>query len=745
MKEQSYFQNTFSCIKNVLHSIFPGTEPTILFRYSLVITAYAAFTILLTYPVAFTLGTNIPGAGDAFQWMNVLWYTNFALSHPEITSLAHTNMIFYPTGVPTTPFPSAFNQIITLFLFPFCQIQVIYSLLWLLSFILAAFGAYLLVRYLTQNNYAAFLSGIIFAFTPYHFVHGLGHLGATTIQWIPFCALFFMKVFREGGIKNCILAGIFYILVAMSDMQYMVFMGIFIAVLFLYENYIKIQANRGFEFEVHTSILIKYLIIGVVAFSVIVPLTLTDILVASSGNNFLKPNPLEAVTYSTDLLSFFLPSVLHPVFGGVVAPVYHNFTGNASEHTTYIGYSVLFLSILALFMFRRDLTVRFWGIIALFFSLLSMGPVLHVAGRTVFTAFNISIPLPHLILYYLIPFLENSRTTGRFFIVAALAFSVLAGYGCSELLKRYDTKKIIIVLLLGGFIIFEYLSIPFPMSPVEQPAFYQKIGQDPEQYALLEIPITANYSAGTKIIYFQTIHGKPVVGGQAARAPEDARDFEKNTPIIREITYFSSQQPHQDILIQNNSVTGLSVLRYYNIRYIILHKNYLSTDDTNYIQAILPLSMNQSTPVYNDKSIIAYNVPSGDVKPFMSLSKGWYGIENWYGTPARWMNDNATLLIYGSDEQLVSLHFDIRSFHIPRSLEIYSGNQSVSKISIPTNAIPVNVTIPIHKGENIISFQVPEGAERPSDLADLKNSDRRNLSMAVQNIEISFPDKDKTR
>jgi hypothetical protein len=118
----------------------------------LVIILYSLLTIILTYPVAFTIGTHIPGIGDAFQWMNTLWYTNFALSHPEITSLTHNNMIFFPTGLPWMPFPSAFNQIITMLLLRIFQIQVIYSLIWLFTFVFAALGAFSLVSRRHRRN-----------------------------------------------------------------------------------------------------------------------------------------------------------------------------------------------------------------------------------------------------------------------------------------------------------------------------------------------------------------------------------------------------------------------------------------------------------------------------------------------------------------------------------------------------------------------------------------------------------------
>jgi hypothetical protein len=733
MKERSYLLNKFSLIKDEFHSISQKIKKKTLFGNIFVIFLYTILTVLLTYPVAFTIGTNIPGWGDAFSWMNGLWYTNFALLHPEITSFTHTNMIFYPMGIPTLPFSSAFNQIIAIILLPFCQIHIIYSLVWLLSFILAAFGAYLLIRYLTQNEYAAFLSGIIFAFSPYHFAHGMGHLGATTIQWIPFCALFFMKVFREGGIKNCILAGIFYILVAMSDMQYLVIMGIFIAILFVYEHLICFQKNKIFLLEIHKSILIKYLIIGVVAFSVIIPLTLADIQVASSGNNFLKPNPLEAITYSTDLISFFLPSILHPVFGDFVTPTHWSFAGNSSENTTYIGYSVLILSIIALISLWKDRIVRFWGIVALIFSLFSLGPVLHIAGETIFTVFNVSFPLPYILLYYFVPFAENIRTTGRFFIVAALAFSVLAGYGCSVLLKKYDAKKIIIVILIGSLIIFEYLSIPFTISSVDQPEFYQKIGLDPDQYALLEIPISSNYNAGVTIIYYQTLHGKPVVGGQAARVPVNARNFEINTPFINELTFMKPLS--NDIIRQNLSELGNSILSYYNIRYVILHTKYLNADQLNTLNSILSPQFDAPN-LYKNDSLIVYQVKNETPKSFISLSNGWYSVETLSGTPTRWTGANASLNIYSPEQKNSQFGMQLVSFYRERTLELSLNNIPQHQIKIPTNSISVSVPVTLEKGKNNITLKIIEGCEIPNSISSLNNRDGRCLGVAIQNITL---------
>ncbi|HII91285.1 MAG TPA: hypothetical protein HA262_03720, partial [Methanosarcina sp.] len=213
-------------------------------EHASVLILYTLLTSILTYPVVFNIRNHIPGDGDAFQWIRILWYMPVAIFNPGLTKLTHDYLIFYPDGIPASPFQSAFNQILSYILSSIMEIHVVYTILWLFSFIFGAYGAYLLVRYLTNDRTSSFIAGIVFAFSPYHFVHALGHFGATSIEWIPFCALYLMKMFKEGGVRNSFFAGIFFILVAMSDLQYMVFMGIFVMLLFTYEIYISLKEKK---------------------------------------------------------------------------------------------------------------------------------------------------------------------------------------------------------------------------------------------------------------------------------------------------------------------------------------------------------------------------------------------------------------------------------------------------------------------------------------------------------------------
>lgn len=700
-------------------------------EHASILILYTLLTFILTYPVVFKIRTYIPGGVDAFHWIRILWYMPVAIFNPGLTKLTHDYLIFYPYGIPASPFQSAFNQVLAYLLSNVMDIHQAYTVLWLVSFIFGAYGTYLLLLYLSNDEVASFIAGLVFAFSPYHFVHSLGHLGATSIEWIPFCALYLMKMFREGGSRNSLFAGIFFILVAMSDLQYMVFMGIFVILLFLYEIYISLRNKNKDYKEILKKIVYKYSLFGVISFLGLIPLTIENILTAISNDNFLKLDPFEAVTYSTDLLSFFLPSVLHPIFGDFTKDIYSNFSGNISENTTFIGYTVILLSLFATCKLKKNKYVIFWAIAALLFSLISLGPLLHVNGNTSFTVFHTTVPLPHLALYYLIPFLDNCRTTGRFYVIASLSFAVLTGYGVSELLKSTKNNKKMIAIVISSLIIFEYLAIPFPVSAVKQPSFYEEISQDRDNYALLEIPATLYYGAGVNIIYYQTIHGKPVVGNWAARFPSNARDFELNTLVIRELTFL---QPYTvDVLNQDINQVGTSILNYYNISYIVLHKNYMNEKEVNLAETFIQESLNTERKEYEKDSLVVYRVKKEPIKPFMSLKDNWYGREEWNSVSTRWMSNNATLIIFSNGTINKNLSFKILSYHNPKNIKIDFEGDCFEE-TIPTYFTEMKIPLTLEKGENIIRFSTHDECYSPSQNGD--SQDERKLSFAIQNITI---------
>ena len=164
--------------------------------------AYSGLSIIFTYPVAFS-SAEIPGGADGYQFLWILWWFKKALL--SFANPYYSTYMFYPDGVnlaftELTPF----NSIASIPLQMLFSLVAAYNILWILSFIVSGYGTFLLVNYLNRDSRAAFISGLIFAFCPYHFAHALGHLNLITIEWIPFFVLFFIKTLTEDKKMVCV-------------------------------------------------------------------------------------------------------------------------------------------------------------------------------------------------------------------------------------------------------------------------------------------------------------------------------------------------------------------------------------------------------------------------------------------------------------------------------------------------------------------------------------------------------------
>ena len=120
-----------------------------------------------------------------------------------------------------------------------------------------------------------------------------------------------------------------------------------------------------------------------------------------------------------------------------------------------------------------------------------------------------------------------------------------------------------------------------------------------------------------------------------------------------------------------------------------------------------------------------------------TLMTGWNGLENWNGSPTRWMNNNGTIKTCSAGERAFSITFRAFSFYKPRNLQVYLNDEVIHEQTIPTSFVVVETAVKLKEGENILRFYTPDGCQRPVDVPELKNKDGRCLSLAFQNI--AFP------
>lgn len=700
------------------------TFPTILFLYTVL-------ALIMTFPLIFNLYTHVPGWVDVWQSMWFLWHAKVAFTDPE-EFLFFTHFLFYPTGTPLIP-QSLFNQLLSIPLQFVFTLSITYNILFLSSFVFSGITTFYLIKYLTKNSYAAFIGGLVYAFAPNTLAHALGHLSLITTGWIPLYVLLLFKIaekkysFREEA-KSAFLAAIGLIMVAASDLQYMIFLIIFTGMFVVYRMVI---VDRTIAFLISR----KFIIFCGIFLIGTLPFTYSLIQYTFSNQNFLELPFSESIKHSADLVGFFIPSKLHSLFGIYTAPIYSKFTGGYSENVTFIGYTVLIL-IAYVFFKCKGQKVTFWKISFLFTFVLSLGPILHIMGKTLFN--EKTIPLPYLVFYYFMPFIQNARTPGRMDVLVMLSAAVLTGYGVSQLFKPLNAfRKTIVAIILSLVILFEFVVIPFPLSRVDEPYFYKNLSYDENKnITLIELPMS--YSNGVKSMYYQTIHGKRITGGSIQREPSYVYQFITNTPVLNELVH-NEFELIDDIIPQNKSEkkqAGLAILNYYNIKYVVLTVEDLTAQQLINVTNILN-EIGAQKIIQTERQVV-YEIPAYQPTNFMIIGKGWHYVENGNNIPARWMENDATLKVSLQENRTVIFGFQATSFYRPRTLQMYANDKLLLQTNISSkNVSSETIELNLQSGENTLGFYTPDGCQIPREIPNLKNGDSRCLSLVFQNITIT--------
>ena len=691
--------------------------------------AYVILSIIFTYPVAFS-ANMIPGdGGDAFWYLWDFWWFKEALS--TLSNPYYTQNIFYPFGVNLIfSEVSPLNAAISVPLQSAFGLIKAYNIIWISTFILSGFNTFLLTKYLTGNRKAAFISGLIFMFCPYRFAHALGHMNLISTQWMILYILFLIKIINEDKRSNALLASLFLILTATSSWYYLIYLFVFTIIFIIYyKRADKLVCKKGLLKDL--SLLV---ITSSIAISPLIYLMLDELITTKS--NYMYGGGF--IDYSSDLLGFIVPTLFHPFFKGIVTPIYSHFTGGSAEYTTFAGYTVILLALISILKVKTK-DVRFWGFSAIIFSILSLGPILHVNGifTRAYEGYNIVIPLPYAFLMH-IPIFSLARIPSRWDVLVMLALAALAAYALNYIsiyLMNLNHKNVFnaLAFLISALILFEFLAVPYPMSSAEVPACYsQKIADDIGDFAIVEVPFTA------KSMYYQTLHEKKLINGYVSRAPDSLTGSLLSEPFLGQLMRISYLSMYEDIIEQDMACNRRSKeLCHYDVRYVVVHKDLISDEQFNRINAFLLRSA--CDPATNETdSAYVYALRNDPRTPLIELNDGWYGPEDWNGMPTRWIGKNASLKIYSEKNRPATLSLTALSFYCNRTLEIHAGKETISRQIVPTVFITVNMPINLKAGRNDLEFCIPEGCQRPCDIPEMKNGDLRCLGVAIQNVNLTY-------
>ena len=785
---------------------------------------YALFALALTWPLLLHLTTHIPGSAvwafdeSTFVWN--MWWFKFSLLDLGQSPL-HTDYIFYPLGIDLVLY--TFNFFNALLGLPFQMVfplPLASNLVILFSFVLSGYGTYLLVLYLLTNGrredekrapilryqLGAFIAGAVYAFSASRMIYAaLGHYDMVTAQWFPFYSLFLLKALREPGYRNAVLAGMFAVFALLAEMIFGVFLLFLTLILLLFElrdgkspqpaSYIP--SSRGhIAYRVSPAAyrlirVIPLLAVLVVTVAILWSPVMIPVLRAFAQEDFALVGWGEGLKLSADLVGWFTPTPLHPIFGADDWPAYLRavIEGNApfrDVNTVFLGYGVLVLATIgAIGMWKQ---ARAWTCVAIVFALFTLGPLLQINSQFLFSLDNllreqglaqdVTFPMPFALLHY-IPIIKANRVPNRFSVVLSLSLAVLVGYGTSWILfkvasSRSTSSRVVskplaaslIAALLLVFVLFDQVSIPMPLTDARVPEPYAVIAAEAGDFALLQLPLGWRNSFGTwgaertQLEYYQALHHKYMLAGNISRAPNFKFDYFARVPLFQALTDTELyREVDTETLIRAQAQAG-ELMSLYDVRYLIVHEPiplrypYVDTMPATRDLAfsLLPLD---PKPVASGGGATAYRViqPSlpntlrvdfGDWTSAPYRGAGWADDEEVFAATANWALGTEAQVFFpvrGAGDRGLSMQIAPFTYPDapPQTLTLSLNSQPLDGAWMLDDGWQViEVPLPaslLRQGLNTLTLNFDYGIAPSSVLPG--NTDDRPLSAAVDWVEIS--------
>ena len=180
-------------------------------------------------------------------------------------------------------------------------------------------------------------------------------------------------------------------------------------------------------------------------------------------------------------------------------------------------------------------------------------------------------------------------------VMVYLALAVIAAIAVADLTSQ--RARIGLALWLVALVAFDYLAAPFPLYRLDRPAIYQTLARTEGQGAVCELPLGIRDGFGGRgfldhrVLFYQSIHERPLVGGFVARLPASTEDAYLQTPVIETLLRLSDGSTIEpgDMTAPPSQV--LAELRRHSIRWVVLNRQTASPDLVRYVETVLPLQL----------------------------------------------------------------------------------------------------------------------------------------------------------
>jgi hypothetical protein len=282
-----------------------------------------------------------------------------------------------------------------------------------------------------------------------------------------------------------------------------------------------------------------------------------------------------------DVATLLLGNPFGQLWASLPGALYRRLHVDAIEQIGWLGPGLLILSAAAL---RLNDRIRLWAFVALVFGLWALGPRLYAFGQ------DLHVFLPGVLVRY-VPLAANARMPGRAMVVVYLAAAMMAALGVETVLSRGRRGW---AWALVAMVALDSL----PQAPLlyrpDRPAVYDTLARMSGAGAVCELPMGLRDGFGEtgsldmRVLYYQTLHGRPITGGFVARLDPRVIAAYQVDPVLGVLLRLSGGAPLVSQQTLPASLAGDS-LRLEDIRFVVLNRRTAPPDLVRYVESGLPL------------------------------------------------------------------------------------------------------------------------------------------------------------
>jgi hypothetical protein len=332
------------------------------------------------------------------------------------------------------------------------------------------------------------------------------------------------------------------------------------------------------------------LIPAVVLITAAMPLLLSTVRLWLAGDYVSQRYYWRSAPRGIDVATLLLGNPYGILTGKSTATAYQRLGIDPVEQVGWIGPGVLVLCAIGALRQRQRTETKAVLLFSLFFLVWSLGPFLMAFAR------NTALILPATVVRFL-PLISNARIPGRAFVVVYMGAAILSAWGFAWLARSASPRHRTAALALAALVVADYLPAAPPTYAPGHPAPYDAIEHGGAPGAVLELPLGLRDGLGetghldTRVLYYQSFHERPILGGFVARLAPSVIDRYRELPVVGALLRLSGGASLADVTPEEDRTRAGPALARLGVRYVVVNVQSASPDLLTYVQTVLPLSL----------------------------------------------------------------------------------------------------------------------------------------------------------